>query len=136
MIGNLMMILLVVCICIPTGCVDASKDKNTNSATSNIDSYNDNSVSGADVPTDDCDSEEYLVEECGAEELINCTIQCELEDGEDTPEKKACDKACIKERLNLASEYCYANQGCEKKKEEKGTLQNSPEEVQDAELGE
>jgi hypothetical protein len=111
MIGNLMMVLLVVCICIPTGCVDASKDKNTNSATSNIDSNNDNSVSGADVPTDDCDSEEYLTEECGAEELINCTIQCDLPANGD-PEKIACDKACIADRLELASEYCY-EQGCD-----------------------
>jgi hypothetical protein len=106
-----LMLLLAVIVTL-AACVDTGDRKNTNTATSNIDSNNDNSVSGADVPTDDCDSEEYLVEECGAEELINCTIQCELEDGEDTPEKKACDKACIKERLDLASELCYED-GCD-----------------------
>lgn len=100
-----------------TGCISTGDSEDTQTASID-DSFNDNSVSGADIASDKCDSENYLIKNCDVESFLNCSDECGLEDGEDTPEKKACDRACIKERFFLASDFCYKNNGCKVKQEQ------------------
>lgn len=118
MMGVLMMILLVVCVCLPAGGCgvgDVASDTTTNN-TENIDSGNinigDNASSGRVCIR--CESESGL-ESLGydVEEFLNCTDRCGLVDGPDTPEKEACDRACIAERIEIAAEICRQENGCE-----------------------